>query len=190
MNHDEQLYFDFLDGDHDALTQLIEMYKENLTLFIFRYIGNIDDAENIMIDVFANLVVSQKKFKGKSSLKTYIFTIAKNESFRYLKKQSKLKNQISLENAENILSDKGAINEFKILQKEQNLQLYSALNQLHPEYRDVLFFIYFEQMSYKEVGILMKKSEKQITNLAYRGKKALKAKLEEKGFEYKVLFLD
>ena len=52
-----------------------------------------------------------------------------------------------------------------------------------PEYRNVLWLVYFEKFSNKETAIVLKKSERQIKNLLYRAKKSLKSKLEKEGFE-------
>lgn len=181
MDLDEMRYARFLNGDHSALEELIGTYRESLTLFIYRYTKDFVEAENIMIDVFAQLVVSRKQFRGESTLKTYLFTIGRNEALRYLKKN---KRQIRLqEQHKGVLREEIPI-EFSVFQEERNRQLYTVMETLHREYREVLFLLYFEDVRYKEAGKIMKKSEKQITNLAYRGKKALKEKLEKEGFTY------
>lgn len=133
-----------------------------------------------MIDTFAQLVVSRKKFAKKSSLKTYLFSIGRNEALRYLKKN---KQHVSLDDENEYLSET-IIEEFDFLKEERKCQLYSAMEQLQPDYYEVLFLIYFEEMTYIEAGKVMKKNKKQITNLAYRAKKALKEKLENGGFIY------
>jgi DNA-directed RNA polymerase specialized sigma24 family protein len=46
----------------------------------------------------------------------------------------------------------------------------------------VLLLLYFEDMSYREAGKAMNKSEKQIKHLAFRAKKALKKKLESMNY--------
>ena len=67
----------------------------------------------------------------------------------------------------------------ELLRKEQNRQLYSAINALNPDYRQTLYLIYFEEMSTEEVGRVMKKSRKQIYNLVQRSKGALRRELEK-----------
>lgn len=181
MNLDEMYYEKFLNGDQTALEELIGIHKEGLTLFLYRYTNDIMEAENIMIDTFAQLVVSRKRFMGKSSLKTYLFAIGRNEALRYLKKK---KRHISLDEQQFEIVDPNFPMEFEMLKEERKHQLYNAMQQLQAEYREVLFLLYFENMSYQEAGKVMKKSLKQITNLAYRGKKALKEKLEKDGFTY------
>ena len=60
--------------------------------------------------------------------------------------------------------------------------LHKALHELDPKYRQVLYLVYFEELSSKEVGIIMKRSDKQIRDLLYHAKRSLRAVLERSGF--------
>lgn len=181
MDTDKILYDNFFEGDNEALEKLIDIHKESLTLFLYGFLKDFTEAENMMIDVFAQLVVSKKRFSGNSTLKTYLFTIARNEALRYIKKNKK---HLSLDdNSYEIFSSDNFV-EIDLLKKDKNHQLYIAMEKLHRDYKSVLFLLYFENMTYKEASKIMKKSEKQITSLAYRGKKALKEQLEKEGFVY------
>lgn len=180
MDRDEICYGRFLHGDHQALEELIGIHRDSLTMFLYSYVHNMTEAENLMIDTFAQLVVRGGGFQGKSSLKTYLFTIGRNEALRYLKKN---RNHLSLETlGEHLQGNSPAC--FELFREERNRQLYGAMERLKQEYREVLFLLYFEDASYREAGQIMKKSEKQITNLVYRAKKALREILEAGGFEY------
>ena len=59
--------------------------------------------------------------------------------------------------------------------------LHFCMEQLNSDYREALYLIYFEGMSYREAGEVLKKSEKQITNMVYRGKRNLRGLLEREG---------
>ncbi len=181
MDTDKLLYDQFLAGDHKALEQLIDIHKHGLTLFLYSYLNNMTEAEDMMIDVFAQLVVSSGQFKGKSSLKTYIFAIARNEALRYLKKH---KHHLNIDDMADGLAIETDLMDTHIRNKEQNLQLYTAMAKLPSRYREILVLLYFEDCSYKEAAQIMSKNEKQITNLAYRAKKALKDLLEKENFTY------
>ena len=74
--------------------------------------------------------------------------------------------------------------ETKVFRNERDRQLYAALDKLKPEYREAVYLIYLEEMSYRNAAAVMSKSEHQIKNLVYRGKQSLKAILEQEGFEY------
>lgn len=59
-----------------------------------------------------------------------------------------------------------------------------AMAKLKTEYREALYLVSLEGMSYWEAGKILGKSEQQITNLVHRGKKSLKIILEQEGFVY------
>ena len=58
---DEELYRVYLaEGSEDALRELLVRYRESLTLFIYGYVRNMDDAEELMLDAFAAAVPRAK----------------------------------------------------------------------------------------------------------------------------------
>lgn len=61
------------------------------------------------------------------------------------------------------------------------------MRSLKPEYQQVLWLVYFEGFSLKEVGVIMKKSTHNTETLVYRARNALKAKLLKEGFVYEDL---
>ena len=61
------------------------------------------------------------------------------------------------------------------------------MQNLKPDYRQVLWLIYFENFSNREAAAVMKKSVHNIDTLVWRAKKALKAELFKEGFVYEEL---
>ena len=65
---DEALYEAYLRRrDHDALCCLLERYREGLTLFLFGFVRDARDAEELMLDAFAEVAAGPTAFSGKSS---------------------------------------------------------------------------------------------------------------------------
>ena len=73
------------------------------------------------------------------------------------------------------------------LKEEQKITVRRAIRRLKTDYQQALYLTYFEGFSYAEAGVIMKKSRKQIENLIYNAKKALKSELEKEGFDYEEL---
>ncbi len=61
------------------------------------------------------------------------------------------------------------------------------MRELSPDYRTVLWLAFFENFSNSETAIILKKNDRQVKNLLYRAKKALKRALEKEGFDYEEL---
>lgn len=180
MNIGESSYRRFLAGDESAFDEIIDIYNESLIFFIQRYVHNIDVAEDIAEDCLVELIVRPHRYNFKFSLKTYLFTVARNKSIDYLKHNSIIQT-VPLDEH----SDKSAEYESfenKVLRDEKHRAVNDAIERLNENFRTVIHLIYFESLSYDEAGKVMKKNRKQIENLAYRARNALRIILTEEGW--------
>lgn len=182
IENDELIYSRFLaKRNEDDLRILLDRHKESLILFLNSYVHNLEDAEELMIDDFAEAAAGKAVFYGKSTFKTWLFSIGKKKAITHLRKAK------HCPDAWELLADTdGSVPppELRILQAERSRQLYSALSKLNGDYRQVLALLYFEEMSNEELCKVLGKSKKQIYNLVERARKALKEELERMGFEY------
>lgn len=174
MDNGESSYRRFLDGDESAFGELLDMYSENLIFFINRYVHNVAVAQELSEDVFVELLIHKRRYNFKTSLKTYIFTIARNKAVDYIRKCARHP-ECAYEYIETE-SDRLTI-EDEFLKKEQERELHKAIDKLNDDHKTVLHLIYFEDMSYEQAGKVMKKKRKQIENLVYRAKQALRKEL-------------
>ncbi len=176
MDNGESSYRRFLDGDESAFGELLDMYSENLIFFINRYVGNVAIAQELSEDVFVDLIIHKRRYNFKTSLKTYIFTIGRNKAVSYLRRCAR-RPEHAYEYIETESDRKSLEDEF--LKKERARELHAALDKLNEDYKTVLHLVYFEDMSNSEAARVMKKNKKQIENLLYRAKHALKKELEK-----------
>ncbi|MBR6407467.1 MAG: RNA polymerase sigma factor [Clostridia bacterium] len=177
---DEAVYERFLiKRSEDDLRVLLERHRDGLLLFINGFVHDLNDAEEIMLDSFAETAVGRSVFHGRSSFRTWLFSIGKRKALMHLRKTKRLAAAQDCE-----ARDDGEPPDLDILKRERNAGLYSALEKINPEYRRILILLYFEQMTHEEAARVMQKSRKQIYHLAERGKKALRQALEGMGYEY------
>jgi len=175
----EELYHRFLGGDNSAFEKLVALYEDDLSRFIYGFVQDYHETEHLTIETFAQLALNRKPFKGESTLKTYLFGIAKNLTAQHMKKRKRDQHISFEEVAELDIGDSESIQD--ILEKEEaSSSLRDAMRELKKEYHAVLILLYFENMSYRQAGYAMNKSEKQIKDLAYRAKATLKRKLENR----------
>ena len=84
---DEELYDRFLNRHtQDDFRVLFEKYKEGLLLFLNGFVHNLDDAEELMIDAFAEVAAGRTIFSRRSSFKTWLFSIGKKLALMHLRK--------------------------------------------------------------------------------------------------------
>lgn len=170
-------YRRFLDGDDSAVAEIMEELFFGLVFFIDRYVRDTHTAEDIAVDVMADLFVC-RKYNFKVSLKTYLYMVGKSRALDHLRHR-KVTGTVGLDEAFGVES--GESLEEKVLADERRRSVNRALSSLPEDMRIVIHLIYFENMSYDEAAKVMKKNRKQIDNLLYRAKKELRAVLGEEG---------
>ncbi len=155
--NDEQLIANYLVSDEESLEILIKRYLKPIYSFVYRYVGNSQDAEDITQDIFVKVWRNLKKFDQSKSFKTWIFSIAKNTSIDWLKK----KKAIPFSNFENgegenllteTLTDPAPLPN-EILERIGIAEmLNTAINQLTSKYRMVLFLRYNDHFTFREIA--------------------------------------
>lgn len=184
MDNGADSYRRFLEGNDEGLAEIIRQYSDGLILYIDSFIRNIGVSEDIMEDVFVEIAIKKPKYSERSSFKTWLYSIAHHVAVDHIRKNSHYHN-VPMDERQK-LSDETDLEKSHII-KEQKIELYKAMSIMNPDYRQILYLIYFEDFSYDEAAKIMKKSGKQIKNLVYRAKEALRKELERRGFVYEEL---
>ena len=181
MLTDEQLYDLYFEGERQAAEQLVDRHGDALFRFINGYISDYHESEDLMIESFAQMFAKKRQVTSDHCFKAYLYKTARNLALRHRKKHRRIFlrfDELGFEPRSDVLADT------KLYRSERSRQLYDALEKLKAEYREALYLVYFEDMSYRNAAMIMHKSEGQITKLIYRGKQSLKAILEQEGFTY------
>ena len=171
-------YRRYLNGDDRAFDELMDAYHDGLILFINKLVGNYAVAEELAADSFVDLLVHKKRFLGNSDFRTYLYSIGRHKAIDYIRKDAKKK----IVDPEEIfeLADDERIEE-TFIEDETKRALHRAIAQLGEDYRAAVYLIFFEELSYEQAAQVLGKSKKQIDNLVYRAKGALKKILTEGG---------
>ena len=184
MDNGASSYRRFLDGDDYGMEELVRDYKDGLILYLNSYVNDLGIAEDCVQDTFINLATKKPKFKGKSSFKTWLYSIGRNTVLYYIRK-NKRNLYTSMDECERLSAETDLENDYLI--EERKIMIHRVLQKMKDEYRQVLYLTYFEDFSNKDAGIIMDKSSKQIENLLYNARKALRSELEKEGFHYERL---
>ncbi|KKU72723.1 MAG: RNA polymerase sigma factor, sigma-70 family [Parcubacteria group bacterium GW2011_GWA2_47_26] len=172
---DEQLIKDYLEGNKQTLEVLIGRYLKPIYGFVYRYLGDAHNAEDVTQDVFVKIWRNLKKFDRDKNFKTWIFTIAKNTCLDFLKKKRTVVfSEYETEDGENYLADNIAdLSPLppEILERTDIAQMLSAVMQkLSPEHRVVLFLHYNDHLTFREIAEAL---EEPIHTVKSRHRRAL-----------------
>lgn len=178
-------YEKYLTGDDQGMVELIRDYKDGLVLYLNSITGNLLEAEELAMDTFVLLGVRKPKNKGSAGFKTWLYTIARHLAIDGLRKRSRSR-EVPLEEGYG-LADESACVERLYWAQEERIAVHKAMKQLKVEYRQILWLVYFEELSMKQAAKVMGKTAHGAETLAYRARNALKIVLEKEGFVYEVI---
>ena len=153
---DEQLIAEYLSGNEKIFEQIVERYLKRLYNFVFQLTRDKEAAEDITQDVFVKVWKNISSFDGEKKFSTWIFAIAKNTAYDFLKKKKSLPFSM-FENADgNILEyieDETILHSQELLQKMDNAKAAEELLTSLPVHtRTILLLHYTQGFSLMEIA--------------------------------------
>ncbi len=140
----------------EGFAVLVKQYSEKLYWKVRRIVLSHEDANDVLQNVFIKVWSNLQNFQGKSSLSTWLYRIAINESLDFLRKQ-KLADKVSADEdvsvASRLMSDEYFDGD------EVQARLQEAVARLPEVQRMVFNLKYFEEMKYSEMSQILNTSE-------------------------------
>ncbi len=137
-------------GDEGAFDALYKRYVVYLVNTAVQKTDSLDNAKELVQDVFLSLYLRRKELQTTISLKPYLFTALKNKIYNhYYKQLSRVKYEKSVANDLRIVTN-NLQDDYEA--KELNRQLQEKINELPPQCRTVFLMSREEQLSYKEIA--------------------------------------
>lgn len=155
--------------------ELLKKYSDMVYRLAFARTGNVQDAQDIVQDVFLKYIRSGKKFNDEEHRKAWLLTVAANTS-NTLVKSAWFRHRASFEEAESEDYYTPQINEYK--------EVYDSVQALPEKYRVVVHLFYYEELSVKEIAAILKTSESNVKARLFRAREMLKTKLEAQDYEF------
>ena len=158
-----------------------ELYK-NYSKLVFNYLrslcGDKELAEELTQETFYKAIKGINKFKGECKVSSWLCQIARNTWINYRKKEDKVK-YISYdedENIKNILAYRNV--EDDVDARNELISVYKKIHKLDEKTKEVFYLRIKGELSFKEIGEILNKSEEWARITFYRGKIKLKEEIE------------
>lgn len=140
--------------------RLIEEHGKKVYNTVYYLLGNPQDTEDAVQEVFYQVHRSLHKFRGNASISTWIYRIAMNVSIDFIRKKKRrpeIEGSMDLEERETIvgLPGRGASAEDEAMKREKLRELRSALQTLPEIYRTVFVLSAEEGYSHKEIAEIL-----------------------------------
>ena len=188
MDNGASSYRRFLEGDDSGLCEIVRDYKDGLILFLHSMTRDLGLAEELCEDTFVRLAVKKPKFSGKAAVRTWLYAIGRRVAADHLRKR-RGKETVSLEALAEEGFDLPAEEDVTraYLRDETHRAVHRALGRLIDSHREVLWLVYFENLSVKEAAEVLGKSPHAAESLIHRARLSMKAELEKEGITHEDL---
>ncbi len=155
------------------ISVLYKEYYKDLYGYIYMITLNTFDTEDILHNVFLKVMKGLGTFRGDCSLKTWLFTIARNECLNYMEKN---KREVQMEDI-NISIGVGDF-EDKLVQRESVHRILQYIRSREEPVRSLLILRLIEERSFVEIGRILDKTDVWCRITFFRTKKILIELLE------------
>ncbi|MET3575514.1 RNA polymerase sigma factor [Bhargavaea ullalensis] len=164
--------------EKDELTEWFDEYGESILTYILLMVRNYQQAEDLTQETFIKAYRHQQQFEHKSSVKTWLFSIAHNVTKDYFRKKHPLQHYLGLTMEE---KDDKPMPEQIAAMDFQNEQLYKTIQQLKPTYRHVIILRKLKEFSTEETALVLNWSESKVKMTLKRALAELKNELVKGG---------
>ena len=161
-------------GDADVWENLVSSTSPKLFALFGSMLGLPDSrVRELVSEVYVKAFKNIGNFRGDASIKTWLSVIATNLARDYVRKQSKQRTMVSLDETAEIAAKKSTP-EF------ENKEILEILYQLPESYQRALTLYFIEQHKYEQIARIMNLPIGTVKTLLYRGKKMLRKKYIQK----------
>lgn len=158
-----------------AFSDLLDLYQERIYWHIRKIVLTHENANDVLQNTFMRVHKSIDKFEGKSSLHTWMFRIAYNESIRFLEKEKRKHSvsmdEISVENYKQLKSSEYFDGE------ELHQKLLTIVTEMTEKQQRVFQLKYFDDLSFREISTLLEVSESTLKSSYYSAVKIIEEKI-------------
>ncbi|NLL00645.1 MAG: sigma-70 family RNA polymerase sigma factor [Clostridiales bacterium] len=159
------------------MTELEELYTnyfKDVYFFIYSLSENKHISEDITSETFIKAIKSIDSFKGNCDIKVWLFQIAKNSYYSYIRKH---KNLLDLDSVPEKEDDFNI--EKSVLSSEESMKIHEILHNLSEPYKEVFTLRVFGELSFKQIGILFGKTENWACVTYHRARNKIREEMRD-----------
>jgi RNA polymerase sigma-70 factor, ECF subfamily len=156
---DEQLIARFQLGDVQAYDILVRRYKDQLLNFVYRFVGNRTDAEDIVQETFLRVYRNKHMYKEIAKFSTWVYTIAGNLAKTELRRRKRhrifsVSNFVN-EDRDFDIPDRDHSPERKVDSNMQEKIIQKAIEKLPIKFKEVIILRDIQEFAYEEISQIL-----------------------------------
>jgi len=179
---DEDLIERFQNGDLYAFDLIVKRYKNQLLNFVYRFLGNAEEAEDLVQETFLRVYRNRKAYQKVAKFSTWIYTIAGNLAKTELRKRKRRKffsiSDLGYNEKDYDISDEAYNPEKDVDGRMKEEIIYKEIENLSPKFREVILLRDVQQLSYEEISQIVNIPLGTVKSRVNRGRLKLQEKLK------------
>jgi RNA polymerase sigma-70 factor (ECF subfamily) len=174
-------------GDQSAFDYLVQKYRRPMLSFMYRMARNAAVAEDLAQEVFLRVYRSRETYEASAKFSTWLYRIATNLAVNHARdtRHERPEVQVSLDEPDEEsgstleLPDATLNAEQQIVRRERLLAIRKRIEALPEQQRLAVIMHKYQQMDYKQIADVLKKSESATKSLLFRAYETLREQLKE-----------
>ena len=162
-----------MQGSRDCFEQIVQRHSRNLLRFVGSGVSVMQDAEDIVQDVFLIVYTNMNRFNCEGSFKAWLYTIAYNCRTSYLRKRRVRQKPIE------VMPKMQASPEEIVSQRHDVESIWAMASTLSTAQSTALWLRYKEQMDVAQIAQVMSKSRMHVRVLLHRARARLAERMKE-----------
>lgn len=179
---DEELIQRFQEGDLYAFEQIVHRYKEPLVNFIYHYLGDRTDAEDVVQETFIRVYRNKHLYRNIAKFSTWIYTIASNLAKTELRRRRRKRilslSQMGFDNKDYDLPDDVETPEGIVDGAMKESIIRASIEKLPAKFKEVVILRDVQEFSYEEIGDILDIPIGTVKSRVNRGRQRLQKKLQ------------
>jgi len=174
-------------GDQSAFDYLVQKYRRPMISFMYRMARNAAAAEDLAQEVFLRVYRSRASYEASAKFTTWLYRIATNLAVNHARdtRHERPEVTVSLDEPDEEsgttleLPDGNLTAEQVMVRRERMLAIRSKVEALPEQQRLAVIMHKYQQMDYKQIAEVLKKSESATKSLLFRAYETLREQLKE-----------
>ncbi|WP_439182855.1 RNA polymerase sigma factor [Carboxylicivirga taeanensis] len=173
---EKHLVMKMQNGNSEAFNHLFDLYKNRVFSFIKGLINNNSDTEELTQEVFVKIWTNRMSFNPELSVNSFIYTIARNTVYDFLRKKLSHKKYIELL-TDDLSSDNSLLD--YIYYNDASKLIQQLIAELPPQRRKIFMLSRYEGKTYRSIALELGISENTVDTQIRKALQYLKTKYPE-----------
>ena len=179
--NDSELWNRFKNGDESAFVQIFKTHYRDTLRYGLKFHKDKTLVEDCIQDLFIELWKNKENQTIIEQIKPYLFTCIRRKIIKETTKDSNLKKLFANIIPQDYAFEVSFSPENQLITSEINsieiAQMQALLNKLPPRQKEVLYLLFYQDMSYEDIATVMQMNYQSARNLVHRALKLLRTKM-------------